>query len=72
MEESGKNIFALIKLLDEQKMRETEGRMSGLVYEASKTKQGQMKQEMVFADGEVDKVWLTPELELEGEQEDND
>ena len=34
VEESGKNIFALIKLLDEQKMRETEGRMTGLVYEA--------------------------------------
>ena len=72
VEESGKNIFALIKLLDEQKMRETEGRMTGLVYKASKTKEGQMKQEMVFADGEVDKVWLTPEAELEGEQEDND
>lgn len=72
VEESGKNIFALIKLLDEQKMRETEGRMTGLVYEAAKTKEGQMKQEVVFADGEVDKVWLTPEAELEEEQEDND
>ena len=46
--------------------------MTGLVYEASKTKEGQMKQEMVFADGEVDKPWLTPEAELEDEQEDND
>ena len=72
VEESGKNIFALIKLLDEQKMRETEGRMTGLVYEAAKTKEGQMKQEMVFADGEADRVWLTPESELEEEQEDND
>ena len=70
VEESGKNIFALIKLLDEQKMRETEGRMTGLVYEASKTKEGQMKQNMVFADGEVDRVWLTPEAELEDEQKD--
>jgi len=70
VEESGKNIFALIKLLDEQKMRETEGRMTGLVYEASKTKEGQMKQNMVFADGEVDKVWLTPESELEDEQKE--
>jgi len=70
VEESGKNIFALIKLLDEQKSRETEGRMTGLVYEASKTKEGQMKQNMVFADGEVDKVWLTPEAELEEEQEE--
>lgn len=70
VEESGKNIFALIKLLDEQKLRETEGRMTGLVYEASKTKEGQMKQEMVFADGEVDKVWLTPEGELEEEQKE--
>jgi len=70
VEESGKNIFALIKLLDEQKMRETEGRMTGLVYEASKTKQGQMKQETVFADGEVDRAWLTPEAELESEQKD--
>jgi len=71
VEESGKNIFALIKLLDEQKLRETEGRMTGLVYEASKTKEGQMKQEMVFADGEVDKVWLTPESELEDEQNEH-
>ena len=70
VEESGKNIFALIKLLDEQKLRETEGRMTGLVYEASKTKEGQMKQNMVFADGEVDKVWLTPEGELEDEQKE--
>ena len=70
VEESGKNIFALIKLLDEQKMRETEGRMTGLVYEASKTKEGQMKQNMVFADGEADKPWLTPESELEDEQND--
>jgi len=70
VEESGKNIFALIKLLDEQKMRETEGRMSGLVYEASKTKEGQMKQDMVFADNEVDRPWLTPESELEMEQEE--
>ena len=70
VEESGKNIFALIKLLDEQKMRETEGRMTGLVYEASKTKEGQMRQEMVFADGEVDKPWLTPEAELEEEQKE--
>ena len=70
VEESGKNIFALIKLLDEQKMRETEGRMTGLVYEASKTKEGQMKQEIVFADGEVDKVCLTPESELEDEQKE--
>ena len=44
--------------------------MSGLVYEASKTKEGQMKQNMVFADGEVDKVWLTPESELEDEQKE--
>ena len=72
VEESGKNIFALIKLLDEQKMRETEGRMTGLVYEAAKTKEGKMKQEIVFSDGEVDRVWLTPESELEGEQEHND
>lgn len=70
VEESGKNIFALIKLLDENKMRETEGKMTGLVYEASKTKKGSMKQNMVFADGEVDKVWLTPESELEEEQEE--
>ena len=70
VEESGKNIFALIKLLDEQKLRETEGRMTGLVYEASKTKEGKMKQEIVFADGEVDKVWLTPEGELEDEQKE--
>ena len=46
------------------------GRMTGLVYEASKTKEGQMKQNMVFADGEVDKVWLTPEGELEDEQKE--
>jgi len=70
VEESGKNIFALIKLLDEQKMRETEGRMTGLVYEASQTKEGQLKQDMVFSDGEVDKPWLTPESELEKEQKE--
>ena len=70
VEESGKNIFALIKVLDEKKSRETEGRMSGLVYEASKTKEGQMRQNMAFADGEVDRVWLTPESELDGEQDD--
>jgi len=70
VEESGKNIFALIKLLDEQKMRQTEGKMTGLVYEAAKTKEGQMKQNMVFADGDVDKVWLTPEAELEDEQKE--
>ena len=29
-----------------------------------------MRQEIVFADGEVDKVWLTPESELEGEQKE--
>ena len=69
VEESGKNIFALIKLLDEQKSRETEGRMTGLVYEASKHKQEDMKQNIVFSDGEVDKAWLTPESELEEEQE---
>ena len=70
VEESGKNIFALIKFLDEQEMRETEGRMTGLVYEAAKKKEGQMKQEMVFADKEVDSPWLTPESELEKEQEE--
>ena len=70
VEESGKDIFALIKLLDEQKLRETEGRMTGLVYEAAKTKEGQMRQEMVFADGEVDRAWLTPEAELEEEQKE--
>jgi len=70
VEESGKNIFALIKLLDDNKMRETEGKMTGLVYEASKSKEGYMRQNMVFADGEVDRPWLTPESELEEEQEE--
>ena len=70
VEESGKNIFALIKLLDEQKLRETEGRMTGLVFEASKVKQEELKKNFAFADGEVDKVWLTPEAELEEEQKE--
>jgi hypothetical protein len=70
VEESGKNIFALIKLLDEHKMRESEGRMTGLVYQASLNKKNEMESDMVFADGEVDKVWLTPDVELENEQED--
>jgi hypothetical protein len=70
VEESGKNIFALIKLLDERKMRETEGRMTGLVYKASQGKQEEMEQNVSFADGEVDKVWLTPESELKSEQEE--
>lgn len=70
VEESGKNIFALIKLLDEQKMRETEGRMTGLVYKASQVKQEEMSKDSVFADGEVDKAWLTPESELKSEQEE--
>jgi len=69
VEESGKNIFALIKVLDEQKSRETEGRMSGLVFAASKSKKKDMEIDRVFADGEVDKVWLTPESELDTEQE---
>jgi hypothetical protein len=69
VEESGKNIFALIKLLDEQKLRETEGRMTGLVYKSSQNKQEEMKKNLAFADGEVDKPWLTPESELEEEQE---
>ena len=69
MEESGKNIFALIKVLDEQKSRETEGRMRGLVFAASKSTQKDMEIDRVFADGEVDKAWLTPESELDTEQE---
>ena len=70
VEESGKNIFALIKLLDDKKMRETEGRMTGLVYEASKNKKNEMESDIVFADGEVDKVWLTPDVELGNVQEE--
>ena len=51
-------------------MRETEGRMPGLVYKASQVKQEEMEENMSFADGEIDKVWLTPESELKSEQKE--
>ena len=70
IEEGGKNIFALIKLLDDTKSRETEGRMAGLVYAAATNESDDLKKETVFADGEVDRIWMTPEAELESEQEE--
>ena len=69
VEESGKNIFALIKVLDENKNRENEGKMTSLMQAASASKREEMEQEIVFADGEIDRVWLVPEKELDEEQE---
>ena len=70
VEEAGKNIFALIKHLDEVKMRESEGRMTALVYESAKRKQHELEQNTVFADGEVDRPWMTPESELRNQRKD--
>jgi hypothetical protein len=73
VEEAGKNIFALIKLLDEQDKRDIEGRMTGLVYESARRKREEFEKPRVFADGEIDRPWLTPESELEyGEQQVDD
>ena len=72
VEESGKNIFALIKHLDERKQRESEGRMTGLVYEAARIKQKELEEYTTFADKEVDRPWMTPESELIHEQKEID
>lgn len=70
VEEAGKNIFALVKHLNEDKMRQSEGRMAGLVLEAANKKQAEFSQNMVFADGEVDRPWTTPEAELADDNDD--
>ena len=36
----------------------------------NKVKQEELKKNFAFADGEVDKIWLTPEAELEEEQKE--
>jgi len=71
VEEAGKNIFAMIKFLDERKQRESEGRMSSLVFEASRRKQLELEENTQFSGGEVDRPWLTPESELRHAKETN-
>jgi hypothetical protein len=62
VEESGKNFFALVKQLDEIKSREREGRMTALVFEASKKTSEEFKKPYQYLDGEIDTPFSIPKV----------